>query len=200
MAAIGMASEVLTIEEFVAWDSQSKDRHELWAGHIVAMAGGSGNHLVITSALALIGGAAFEGKECGFFGEGGRIVVPKTNSVFLPDAGIACPLEFSDPKNAIVAHPIVLFEVLSPSTESFDRTKKFDAYKTLPSLQDYVLIASEEQRVEVFSRHSDGKWLLSVFLPGTIAHVPSVGLDIPLDRLYSRAIFEAAPSADSVES
>ena len=86
----------------------------------------------------------------------------------------------------------MIFEVLSPGTERFDRTEKFDDYKTLASLQGYVL--SEWERVEVSSRLEDGRWAQSVFLTGSVLSLASVGIEIALDELYENAIFAEAPA------
>jgi len=200
MAAIGIAPEPVTIEAFLVWNAKVEERYELCDGQILAMAGASGNHACISTALAAICFVGLEGRECGFVGEGAKVIVPQKGSAFLPDGTIACPVSFENPSAGVVANPIVIFEVLSPSTESFDRTKKFDAYTSLPSVQDYVLIWSEAQRVGVFSRQEDESWSWRVFLPGTTAHIPSVALDLPLDRLYSRAIFEPTTLPDAVEN
>jgi len=200
MAAIGIAPEPVTIEIFLAWEAQVEERHELLDGRIVAMAGAGGNHIAISAMLAGICVTSLEGKACGFFGESGKVVVPAKNSAFYPDGGIACPFTFSNQSAGVIADPVVIFEILSPSTANYDRTGKFDAYKTLPSLQDYVLITADELRVEVYSRHINERWLHSVFLPGTVAHIPSVALDLPLDRLYSRAIFEPTTHPGAIES
>lgn len=93
----------------------------------------------------------------------------------------------------------MIFEVLLPSTANFDRGEKFDDYKTLPSLQDYVLIESDRARVEVFSRMEDG-WVQRVYLPGTFAHLPSLNIDLSPEELYENATIDAAPTPASDEA
>ena len=77
--------------------------------------------------------------------------------------------------------------MLSPSSEKDDRGDKFADYRRLPSLRDYVLVSTKQPAVEVFSRQDDGSWSLRVYLRGTVAHLPSVGVDLPLDELYETA-------------
>lgn len=188
-----------TIQEYLDFEETSPDRHELFRGRVYAMAGGSTNHGNVIDSLADVCNDALRGRRpCRFVGQSRKLVVKASGSGYYPDGTIACPPNDPSPSQGVYDNPTVVFEVLSPSTERFDRTDKADDYKTLPSLRDYVLIESEKVRIEVFSRLDDGGWVQRVYLPGTVAHLPSVGIDLPLDELYENAVFEAAP-LDPVE-
>ena len=98
-------------------------------------------------------------------------------SGYYPDGANTCPPNYLDRRYGTDDNPTVVFEVLSPSTVSFDRRGKADDYKTLSSLQNHVLIETETIRVEVFSRLNDGGWVQRVYLPGTSARFPSVDIE-----------------------
>ena len=126
-------------------------------------------------------------------------MIDASGSGYYPDGAIACPPNDLNPQQGTYDNPVAVFEVLSPGTENFDRRDKADDYKALPSLQDYVLVESDRARVEVFSRLPDGRWAQSVFLAGSVVHLPSVGIDLPLDELYENAAFDAEPPPPSEE-
>lgn len=187
---------LVTIREYLDFEETTPDKHELFRGRIFAMAGGSSNHDAIVVSLTQFFGPALRGKKpCRFLGENRKVVVDEHGSGYRPDGAIACPPSEPNPRQGTYDNPTVIFEVLSPSTERFDRTDKADDYKTLPSLRDYVLIESEKIRVEVFSRMGDGSWAQRVYLPGTVAHLPSLGIDLPLEELYENAVFDEEPTS-----
>ena len=196
---------LVSFEEYLDFEETTSDKHELFRGRIIprggvayAMAGGSSNHGNIIDSLAgACRDALRDRKPCRFVGESRKIAVQAQGSGYYPDGAIACPPNDPHPRQGTYDNPIVVFEVLSPSTTSFDRRDKADDYKTLPSLRDYVLIESEMQRVEVFSRIEDGGWVQRVYLPGTVAHLPSVGIDLALNELYENAAFDAEPPPPS---
>ncbi len=183
----------VTLEEYLALEETATEKHELWRGHVYAMAGGSSNHRDIIVSLTGICRNALRGRPCRFVGENGKVVVDEAGSGYYPDGAIACPPNEIDRRRGTYDNPTVIFEVLSPSTEARDRKWKFDDYRSLPSLKDYVLIDSMSVRVEVFSRLPDDRWVQSIYLPGTKASVPSVGVELSLAELYEYAVFEESP-------
>lgn len=188
------ALAVVTFEEYLDFEETTPDKHELFRGRIYAMAGGSSNHDdIVVSLTVACSNALRERKPCRFVGENRKVRIKESGSGYRPDGAIACPPNDFNRRQGAYDNPKVVFEVLSPGTERFDRKGKADDYKTLPSLQDYVLIESEIVRVEVFSRLDDGRWAQSVYLAGAIASIPSVGIDLSLDELYENAVFEEAP-------
>ena len=183
-----------TIEEFLAVESSSEQKHELYDGRVWAMSGAGEPHRSITPVLHRICGNALRGSHCRYFDQDTKVVIEEKNCSFYPDGGIACPPNLVDRTAGGIDNPRVLFEVLSPSTEAKDRGQKFEFYTSLPSLQDYVLINTRHPRVEVFSRQADETWVLAIYLKGSVASIPSVGLDIPLDELYEDAVFDEEPT------
>lgn len=185
------AQEVLkrfTVEEFLEWELTQEGKYELYGGHAHAMAGASKVHLFITPVLSRICGNALQGKPCLYLDQDVQIAVNDL-TVCYPDGCIACPPNVISETRGVIDNPKVIFEVLSPSTEANDRGQKFVDYRLLESLEDYVLISTKGPLVEVFSRATEGKWLLSTYLPGSVAHIPSVDIDIALDELYQNVTF-----------
>lgn len=190
--------DLATIEEYLEFEETVPEKYELYRGRIYpkggqafAMAGGSTNHddLIVSLTFLCVGTLRGRG-ACRFVGENRRLIIRSKSTSYRPDGAIACPPNDLDRRKGTYDNPTVVFEVLSPATAEFDREGKGDDYKSLPSLQDYVLIESRSARVEVFSRHDDGGWVQRVYLPGSVAHIPSVGIDLPLDELYENAVFD----------
>ena len=175
-------------EAFLEWEALQSEKHYLHNGRVYGMSGGSRNHGSITPVLSRMCGVALRKKPCRYRDENTKVRISDRN-YYYPDGLIACPPSYVSESTGTINNPKVIFEVLSPSTKDFDREGKFDAYRSLPSFEEYVLIHSEIVRVEVFSRQSDGKWGLSVYLPGSVALIESVAVELPLDELYEEAAF-----------
>lgn len=187
--------EETSFEAYLAMDEvATEERLELFRGRVYTMMAVSGTHAVVQANLAGMCGTAMRGKGCRFVGENAKVHVPRKNSGYHPDGTIACPMRFSNEAQGVVENPQVVFEVLSPGTERFDRTDKSDDYATLPSVREIVLIETQAARVEVYERREDG-WLRRVYLVGTAALIPSVGIELPLDELYEDVTFGEAADA-----
>lgn len=147
-----------TVEEYLAHEAKSERRHEYYDGEIFAMAGNTPDHIRIVGNLSRFLGQLFDDQPCEVFTTELKVRTKK-NLFTYPDAAIVCdePV-FEAPKPFTLLNPLVLIEVLSDSTENYDRTDKFKHYKTIPSLGEYVLIHQDEPLVEVFTKNSDGNW------------------------------------------
>ncbi len=150
-------------EEFWALVEKTEGRLECAGGHVYAMAGGDLDHSRLIDNLAASLKLGLRGKKCHASGSNFHIHVENTLDWFIPDNAIYCEeARFEKKPRRALLDPVVVFEVLSPSTEKFDRTQKFDAYKKIERLRDYVLISLDFVRVEHFSRQSGG-WLQRTF-------------------------------------
>ena len=124
-----------------------------------------------------------------------RVRVLATGLCTYPDLSIICGPLARDPEDRnTVTNPTVLVEVLSPSTELYDRGQKFEHYQKIPSLQDYVLVSVQMAKIEVYSRNHDGSWRYTLSGPGEVAQIPSVGVTLQVDALYE-GIPEAPPTS-----
>ena len=186
--------------EYVALENAAQYKSEYLDGQIYAMAGGSPTH-------AEIGGNAFAslhqqltGKPCRSFNSDLRVEILANGMTFYPDVSVACPpLEYSPDDAYALTNPVVLIEVLSPSTEKFDRGDKWAHYQLMPSLRDYLLISQDKMRLEHYARQSDNRWLLSIYQqPEEAARLEAVDCLLKLEDVYERVIFDAAPQADAV--
>lgn len=190
MAALSATGDV-SVEAYLDLDAASQQRLELFRGHVYTMMSASGTHVVVQANLARMCGNALRGKERRFLGENAKVVVERSGSGYHPDGTIVCPLRFSNEKARVVENPRVVFEILSPGTERFDRRDKFDDYALVPSIQEIVLIETDLARVEVHERREDG-WLRRVYLTGTAALIPSIDVELPLAELYEDVAFPTA--------
>lgn len=178
-----VALKGLTVDAFVAGLGDD-ERVELWDGQITAMVGGTLRSGLIGLNVASAFKARLRGSSCRAFGDN---MLVKINDVdaFSPDAMIVCSkINFGD---RMTSDPVVIVEVLSPSTEPADRGYKWQAYRTLASLRHYLLVAQDRPEVELFSRESEGTWRYRV-LEGDLAQ--SLELAPPGIRLSLAEIYE----------
>jgi Uma2 family endonuclease len=201
-AEIGMASAALkkryTPQEYLALERQAEFRSEYIDGSIVAMSGGSREHSLIAGNLAGEMRSQLKGRPCEVHGSDMRVLVSQTGLYTYPDVIVVCgePL-FLDEKRDILLNPTVIVEVLSPTTESYDRGKKSGHYRTLSSLREYILVAQDEVFVERYLRHGD-VWELTDFrrLDDTLS-LTSIDCHVPLREIYARIVFPDASPAKS---
>ena len=154
----------LTPEEYLSIERQNEYKSEYIDGEMVAMVGASRRHNIITFNLAKALGRQLEGRPCeGYVNDMRvRIVSKREYAYTYPDVAVVCgEPQFVDGQLDTLLNPTVLIEVLSESTEKYDRGKKFGLYRTIESLAEYVLVTQDECKVEQYVKQSDGRWLLS---------------------------------------
>jgi Uma2 family endonuclease len=146
----------LSPEEYLAWERRQERKHEYFEGEVYAMAGGSPRHNRLSTRIS----AALEialGGRCHVFSSDQRIRSRERRYVYA-DVSVACDspsIEHDD----VLVNPTIVIEVLSSTTEQYDRGLKWDGYQSLPSLTDYVLVSQDRARIEHFARTSDGRWV-----------------------------------------
>ncbi len=171
--------------EYREGEEISPVKHEWFAGEVFAMAGGTYNHTTICSNLGRFLGNRLAGRRCKARNGEQRVKVEASGLNTYPDAVIFCPpARFEGTGDSTLLTPSVIFEVLSQSTQNYDRTRKFDAYQRIETLTDYVLIAQDEIRVEHFRRTPQG-WLLQVFTSReAVLSLENVEIELPLSEIY----------------
>ena len=180
-----------TWQEYLALEAVSNVKHEYLDGQIYAMAGGSPEHAALQVAVPSLLFPALRQGPWRAHGSDLRVRVLATGLATYPDVTILCGPREIDPEDPhSVTNPTLLVEVLSPSTEEYDRGEKFAHYKRIPALRQYVLVSQSERRVEVWTREADGSWTGVVSNDGDVAHLGSVGA-----RLDVRELFDAAAPA-----
>lgn len=183
---------LFTPEEYLSLERSSEIRHEYLDGFVYAMAGESPEHSTLCFNLIVVVGSQLRDKACRGFSPNMKMRTDPRGLFAYPDLMVVCgePI-FHDERCDILTNPTVIFEVLSPSTEAYDRGEKFLRYRTqIATLQDYVLVAQDEPRVEHFSRQSDGTLLRSEVngLTGVLS-LPSIDCRIRLQEVYDRIAF-----------
>jgi Uma2 family endonuclease len=148
---------LMTEEQYLAFERASEIRHEYWRGEIFAMAGASEGHNLAAGNLFVAMQLALRDKPCRTYTHDMRVFAAKSRAYVYPDIVVAWPpIEFNDGKRDTLLNPQVVIEVLSPSTESYDRGRKFDLYRQSESLKQYVLVSQDEARVMSYIRQSHG--------------------------------------------
>lgn len=203
---MGLAQPVqrFSVAEYYALEEAAEYRSEYFEGEIFAMAGGSARHSLISANLLRELGNQLKGKCCTAYESNLRLKVEASGLRSYPDAGVYCgqlAFDAEDPRGQTALNPTVLFEVLSPSTEAYDRGKKAENYRLIPSLKAYVLISQDRAKVEVFERVGDGFWRLSEAggLEGSIA-LECIEVTLSLGELYDRVEFDPQVHPDVLEA
>lgn len=178
-----------TYTEYLAHEEASNVKHEYLDGEIYAMAGGSPEHAALSVAVAASLRSQLEGKPCRVFSSDLRIRVAATGLATYPDVSVVCgPLERDAEGKETVLNPTLLVEVLSDGTERYDRGEKFEHFKKIPSLRDYVLVSQKERSVEVWHRQGT-TWSQRRAQAGARLHLGSINCELDVDDLY-RGVFE----------
>lgn len=175
---------VLSAEEFIAWEGGQVERHEFVNGEVFAMAGAEDRHVTVALNVAIALRAHLRGTPCRTFMSDMKLNVAAANSYFYPDVMVTC--DAGDAASALVKQqPVLLVEVLSPSTAAYDRGDKFVHYRRIASLQEYVLVDIDTRRTDVFRKQADGLWVLHPFAAPDPIQLASVNLNIGADVLFA---------------
>lgn len=175
-----------TFAEYVERERASDTKHELVNGEIFAMAGGTIEHGRLASSVMITLGAQLRGRPCSAFSSDVLVRVLATGLATYPDLSVVCGKLERDPEDAnTVINPILLVEVLSDSTEAYDRGEKFAHYRRVPSLKEYVLVSQHEPRIEVFRRGDDGIWSLHEAGATERVKLTSIACELAVDEVYA---------------
>ncbi|MCA9553825.1 MAG: Uma2 family endonuclease [Myxococcales bacterium] len=180
------AHHSFTFPEYLRVEEESGLKHEFLDGRVWAMAGGTPEHAAIAANIIAWLSSQLRGRPCRVFSADLRIRVLDTGLTTYPDVAVVCErleVDAQDPSGNTVTNPVVLVEVLSPSTEDYDRGEKLAHYKRIPALQEVLLVAHDEQRLEVW-RRTDTGWSLELAQGTAAARLRSLQLDLPVDEVY----------------
>lgn len=197
MAVAQRQRRLFTPEEYLALERAADCKSEYLDGEIYAMAGSSPEHNTITVNLAREVSAKLKGTSCQAFSSDMK-VRSKTMSLFAyPDLTVVCgEPRFHDERQDVLTNPKVIFEVLSSTTEAYDRGLKFANYQVNESFTDYVLVAQDEPRIDHYARQGENQWLLTVVV-GLDAQLSLASIDctLPLSEVYDRITFASRRAA-----
>lgn len=183
----------LTEEQYLALDRAAEFKSEYFDGEMFAMSGGSMQHARLHMNLAAELSIALRGRDCEPFGSDFRVRVSSRMYTY-PDISVVCgkPLLADNSQDALL-NPVVIVEVLSPSTETYDRGLKLQAYRTIASLQDYILIEQNEIRIEQYTRQENNLWILRDYQSlDEELNIASIGVSLAMRRIYDRVEFPAS--------
>ncbi len=179
---MGVPLHNLSLAEYFAWENDQAERHEFWRGEVFAMVGGKRGHGRVIANLIRHLGNHLDDTPCQAFSENMKVQVGQ-DAVLYPDVFVTCDREFSA-SQAVFAAPILIVEVLSPSTQAYDRSQKFAIYRQLASLREYALIDPDTRRVEVFRLGDDGLWNLLDMSDDAALELASVDCRIAVADLF----------------
>lgn len=186
-----MATAALTRyspEEYLAMERGAETRSEYIDGRIVAMAGAQRPHIVIVHNLDRELGVRLLETPCDIYPTEMKVKIEASGRYVYPDLSVACDPRFEDDVTDVLLNPLLIVEVLSDSTESYDRGEKFFHYRRIGSLREYVLVSQKRCLVERYVREGDFWRFTSVDDPDASLVLTSVDVEIPLRRIYTKAL------------
>jgi Uma2 family endonuclease len=172
----------LSVEEYLEGEKTSPVRHEYIAGQVYALAGANRAHNRIALNLATCLSAHVGDGECGVFISDLKVRIEARDAFYYPDVVVSCDPD--DSEDYFLTRPCLIVEVTSPSTEAIDRREKLLAYQKLESLREYVLIAQDEVKAQVYRRDDRGKWWVQTLIETDELRLESVELTMRLPELY----------------
>lgn len=185
-----LADKFITQEEYFQLEAISEIKHEYFYGEIFAMAGAKKNHNIIVSNLIIILGTYFKSKPCNVYPPDMRVSVESGKYYTYPDLSIVCgKSEFLDKNETTLTNPNLIIEVLSDSTEKYDRRKKFQSYRTIQSLNTYILVSTDYRQIEVYSKNQDHSWTLRDPDKDAKINIPSINFTLDLNEVYEKVEF-----------
>jgi Uma2 family endonuclease len=175
----------MSYADYVAFEATSETKHEWLRGEVFAMAGGIPEHAALAGRLMYELQAAVIDRPCEVYSSDLRVKVQETGLATYPDISVVCTkLERAPDDPHAAVNPIVLVEVLSDSTEAYDRGEKFAHYRRIPSLREYVLVSHREKRIEVHRLNEAGHWELHEATLGGSVEISSIGCRLSADTLF----------------
>ena len=178
-----------TFEDYLAAEREELEvRHEFVAGEVFAMVGTTANHSIIVANVIGELRAQMKRRPCLVFSTDLRVRIDAADACTYPDVIALCgETQLHDDRRDVLLNPSLIVEVLSPSTEAYDRGEKFAIYRRLPSLREYLLVSQDKLVAELFVRQPDGRWLLSEFTgPDAEILLPSVDCLLALREIYDK--------------
>jgi len=173
-----------SFREYVRFEAEAREKHEFVAGLILAMAGGTLEHARRVAKVIELLGAQLRGQRCSVLDSNARIRVRASGNGYYPDASVFCGSVESDSEDALSAtNPVVLVEVLSPSTAEYDRTDKLEDYQRIPSVRHVVHVAHDAERIHVWTRTGD-EWSMKSWSAGERAELPAVQCLLDVSEIY----------------
>ncbi|MBI1901969.1 MAG: Uma2 family endonuclease [Planctomycetia bacterium] len=186
----------ITPEEYLAIERRAETKSEYYKGEMFAMTGASRAHNLITVNLASELRNRLKGRRCETFASDMRVKVSRSGLYTYPDVVVVCgEPRFEDDRADTLLNPTLIAEVLSPTTESYDRGRKFDHYQSLNSLKEYVLVSQDRFSVDLFRRQPDGDWVVTGIKDASqVVRFTSLNCEVPMSEIYRQVDLPAGSS------
>jgi Uma2 family endonuclease len=200
MVALREHSPQFTPAEYLEWEEQQEFRHEYVDGEVCAMTGGTLNHSEIAENFTSILKNHLQGSGFRVLNSDAKVQILESNSYLYPDLSVTCD-DLDRRATKFISYPCLIVEVLSPTTEAYDRGDKFALYRRSTTLQDYVLVSTNAMRVDLYQRNDSlsetrserGRWEILSYDAGDSIELPSVNLSVPVEQVYEDIIFGLEP-------
>ena len=181
----------LTAEEYLATERAASSKSDFIDGEVIPMSGASEAHNLISLSFGAELRRVFKGRKFRVYPSDMKVRSPRGSYTY-PDLTVAgADAQFEDGRRDILLNPLLIVEVLSPSTEANDRGRKFERYRAIDSLQTYILVSQDHSAVEVYSRESSGRWSMAAFHEGTVV-IPNPTCEISIAEIYDQVDFATA--------
>jgi len=186
MSAIPITSRQMTLEEYLEFDYNAEGRYEYYDGEVFEMSGGSPEHALLGSQIGFLLRKELNPKGCSIYNSEVQIKVPAMMPYRYGDVSALCgqPIYEELGNQKLLVNPTLIVEVLSPSTENFDRAEKFRAYKSIESLREYLLISQTKKFVTLYAKHNEKFWFQSEYVEGETLKIESLDCDLAVDEIY----------------
>lgn len=190
MSAIPITSQQMTLEEYLEFDYNAEGRYEYFDGEVFEMSGGSPEHSLLGSRISRLLGNQIDAKGCSVYNSEVQIKVPTMLPYRYGDVSALCgkPIYEDLGNQRLLINPTLIVEVLSPSTENFDRDLKFKAYKSIESLREYLLISQNEKFVTLYTKYNEKFWFQSEYVSGETLKLESLECELNVDEIYQGII------------
>jgi Uma2 family endonuclease len=191
MMVASLNSSYMSPEEYLNTEQDSLIKHEYRQGLVYAMAGASNTHVLISGNLFAMLRNHVRGSGCRAYISDTKVQIESVKTYYYPDVAISCDQRDRELKD-FLRHPCLIVEVLSDTTEAFDRGDKFNDYRNLESLQEYVLVSQTRMRVECFRKNTEGQWVLYPYTEVDEMHLASVDFRCAIADIYEDVDFPVA--------
>jgi len=191
-----------SLDDFMCWEAEQSERHEYINGEVFAMTGARDTHNTIALNIASALRSALRGSPCRAFIADMKLRIDAADAAFYPDVMVTCDARDKTPEADLAKqHPALIVEVLSESTAAYDRGLKFECYRNIETLKEYLLIEEDRRHADLFRRREeDGLWVLYASGATDDVVLVSVGVRLSMDVLYEDVAFPASPSTPTPES
>ncbi|NCO73872.1 MAG: Uma2 family endonuclease [Cyanobacteria bacterium] len=183
-----------TVEEYLALEETAEEKHEYHNGEIITMTGGTTNHNTLALTIASFFFTQLSAEDYQVYINDVRLFIEQYNRYTYPDVMIVKGKPMYQGKGTTsVKNPLLIVEVLSKSTQHYDQTDKFDAYRSIPDLQEYIVIDQYQYYVKQFAKNQEGKWVLTDYIgKEAILKLEYLPLEVTLENLYQRVNFNVS--------